>query len=50
MGVSIDVDVNFDLCRDDGAAAALFGSGPGQINGTAAEVDCGQWKGGADLH
>ena len=45
------VDVNFDLCRNDGAAAGLFGgAGPFQVNGTAVQVDCGEWSGSADLH
>ena len=42
--------MNFDLCKDDGAAAALFGSSPtGQVNGTFAPVDCGQWTGSGNL-
>ena len=45
----LDVDVNFDLCEDDGAAKALFGGAAGQINGTAMEVDCGQWTGSGNL-
>ena len=45
-----DVDINFDLCSDSGAAAALFGSsGTQQVNGTAATVDCSEWSGGADV-
>lgn len=45
-----NVDVNFDLCRDSGAAAALFGSsGTEQVNGTAVVVDCSEWSGGADV-
>ncbi len=44
------VDVNFDLCKDDGAAAGLFGgAGPFQVNGTAMQVDCGGWSGSADI-
>lgn len=40
------MDVNFDLCQDDGTAAALFGkTGPGQLNGTALGVDCSEWQG-----
>ena len=45
----IGVDVNFDLCMDDGAGPAMFGSGPHQLNGTAVEVDCSAWSGSADL-
>ena len=42
-----DVDINFDLCQLDGAAAALFGSsGTEQVNGTAVQVDCSEWSGG----
>ncbi|KAI9701731.1 MAG: hypothetical protein M1820_006359 [Bogoriella megaspora] len=38
--------VDFNLCRDDGASAALFGdSGTGLAVGSAEEVDCGDWKG-----
>lgn len=45
-----DVDINFDLCEDSGAAVALFGSsGRQQVNGTAAIVDCSQWSGGANV-
>lgn len=45
------MDVNFDLCKDDGAAAGLFGeAGPFQVNGTAVLLDdCSGWGGGADL-
>ena len=43
------MDVNFDLCMDDGAGPAMFGTGPQQLNGTAVEVDCSQWSGSADL-
>ncbi len=42
--------VNFDLCRDDGAAAALFKGVPSSIGtakGTAVEVSCGEWSGTA---
>ncbi|KAK0515881.1 hypothetical protein JMJ35_001915 [Cladonia borealis] len=46
---SVDKDVNFDLCMDDGAGPAMFGTGPQQLNGTAVEVDCSQWSGSADL-
>jgi len=39
-------NVNFDLCIDDGANKALFGSsGVGLAVGTATQVDCSQWKG-----
>ena len=39
-------NVNFDLCRDSGAASALFGnSGVGLALGTATQVDCSQWSG-----
>ena len=45
-----DVDVDFDLCEDSGAGAALFGSsGTQQVNGTAAVVDCSEWSGGANV-
>ncbi|CAF9918095.1 hypothetical protein IMSHALPRED_004209 [Imshaugia aleurites] len=45
-----DVDINFDLCQDSGAAAALFGgSGTEQVNGTAVEVDCANWSGGVNV-
>ncbi|KAK4693937.1 hypothetical protein P7C71_g3553, partial [Lecanoromycetidae sp. Uapishka_2] len=45
-----NVDVNFDLCKDDLAASGLFGTaGPFQVNGTAVQVDCSEWSGGADL-
>ena len=45
-----DVDINFDLCQDSGAATALFGSsGSQQVNGTAAVVDCSEWSGGANV-
>lgn len=46
-----DVDINFDLCQDSGAAAALFGSsGTQQVNGTAAIVHCSEeWTGGANV-
>ncbi|KAI9655753.1 MAG: hypothetical protein M1821_005188 [Bathelium mastoideum] len=38
--------VDFNLCRDDGASAALFGnSGTGLATGTAEEVDCATWNG-----
>jgi len=40
--------VNFDLCKDDGAAAALFAGNPsnvGTAKGTAVEVDCKEWSG-----
>lgn len=47
----LDVDINFDLCQDSGAAAALFGSsGTQQVNGTAAIVHCSEeWTGGANV-
>lgn len=50
-GVFLDVDINFDLCQDSGAAAALFGSsGTQQVNGTAAIVHCSEeWTGGANV-
>lgn len=39
-------NVNFDLCIDTGASAALFGSsGVGLAVGTATEVDCSEWSG-----
>jgi len=39
-------NVNFDLCKDSGAASALFGSsGTGLAIGTASEVDCSEWNG-----
>lgn len=45
-----NVDINFDLCEDSGAAAALFGSsGTQQVNGTAAVVDCSEWSGGPNV-
>ena len=45
-----DVDINFELCEDSGAAAALFGSsGTQQVNGTAVEVDCSEWSGGPNV-
>ena len=48
--IATDVDVNFDLCKDDGAAAALFGSSTTQqVNGTASLVDCGEWTGSGNL-
>ncbi|KAK4697263.1 hypothetical protein P7C71_g792, partial [Lecanoromycetidae sp. Uapishka_2] len=40
--------VNFDLCRDDGAASALFAGIPTSIGvqkGTATEVPCSEWSG-----
>lgn len=50
MGICADENVNFDLCEEDGAAAALFGSsGTQQVNGTASLVDCGQWTGSGNL-
>ena len=43
--------MNFDLCIDDGAAAALFGSSGTQLAvGTATKVDCSLWSGSADIH
>ncbi|MCJ1451972.1 mucin 5B, oligomeric mucus gel-forming [Mycoblastus sanguinarius] len=43
-------NVNFDLCIDDGASGALFGSsGTGLALGTAESVDCSQWDGSANL-
>ena len=42
--------MNFDLCIDDGASGALFGSsGTGLALGTAESVDCSQWDGSANL-
>jgi hypothetical protein len=39
-------NVNFDLCRDSGAADALFDDlDIGVAVGTAQEVDCSQWSG-----
>ena len=39
-------NVNFDLCRDSGASAALFGdSGVGLAVGTAVQVDCSAYSG-----
>jgi len=39
-------NLNFDLCIDSGASAALFGnSGVGLGVGTAQEVSCSQWSG-----
>ncbi|CAD6566016.1 MAG: hypothetical protein ASARMPREDX12_007507 [Alectoria sarmentosa] len=39
-------NVNFDLCKDDGAANALFGSsGIGMAFGKATEVSCTLWTG-----
>lgn len=39
-------NLNFDLCIDSGASAALFGSsGVGLAVGTAEQVDCSQWSG-----
>ena len=38
--------VNFDLCKDDGAAGALFGTtGIGMGIGHVVEVDCSAWGG-----
>lgn len=43
-------EVNFDLCKDDGAAAALFGSsGVGAALGTATQVSCDSWTGSSNL-
>lgn len=43
-------NVNFDLCKDDGAAAALFGSsGVGAALGTATQVSCDSWSGSSNL-
>ncbi|CAD6575344.1 MAG: hypothetical protein ASARMPRED_007193 [Alectoria sarmentosa] len=51
FGFFPDVDINFDLCEDSGAATALFGSSNvQQVNGTAVIVDCSQnWSGGANV-
>lgn len=39
-------NVNFDLCKDDGAANALFGtSGIGMAFGNATQVSCTLWTG-----
>ena len=39
-------NLNFDLCIDSGASAALFGSsGVGLAVGQAEQVDCSQWSG-----
>jgi hypothetical protein len=39
-------NVNFDLCRDSGASAALFGnSGVGLAIGTAQQVSCSGYSG-----
>ncbi|KAM0800421.1 hypothetical protein BDR22DRAFT_851765 [Usnea florida] len=39
-------NVNFDLCKDDGAANALFGtSGIGMAFGKATQVSCDLWTG-----
>jgi hypothetical protein len=39
-------NLNFDLCIDSGASAALFGSsGVGLAVGSAEKVDCGEWSG-----
>ncbi|KAH0280771.1 glycoside hydrolase family 45 protein, partial [Aureobasidium melanogenum] len=39
-------NLNFDLCIDSGASAALFGStGVGLAVGTAEQVDCSEWSG-----
>lgn len=38
--------MNFDLCKDDGAANALFGtSGLGMAFGNATQVSCALWTG-----
>ena len=43
-------NVNFDLCMDDGAAAALFNSsGVGAAKGTAELVSCDLWSGSANI-
>ena len=43
-------NVNFDLCKDDGAAAALFNSsGVTAAKGTAELVSCDLWSGSADI-
>ena len=39
-------NLNFDLCIDSGASAALFGStGVGLAVGSAEQVDCSSWSG-----
>ena len=46
----LGANVNFDLCKDDGAAAALLGpSGSGAAMGTAEQVSCDQWTGSGNL-
>lgn len=38
--------MNFDLCKDDGASNALFGtSGIGMAFGNATKVSCDLWTG-----
>ena len=46
----LGANVNFDLCKDDGAAAALFNSsGVTAAKGTAELVSCDLWSGSADI-
>ena len=48
--IGLGANVNFDLCKDDGAAAALFNaSGVTAAKGTAELVSCNLWSGGADI-
>ena len=43
-------NVNFDLCIDDGAAGALFGSsGVGLAVGSATQVSCSEWSGSDNI-
>lgn len=43
---SLGANVNFDLCKDDGAANALFGnSGIGMAFGKVTQVSCNLWTG-----
>lgn len=47
---TLGANVNFDLCKDDGAAAALFNSsGVTAAKGTAELVSCTLWSGSADI-
>ena len=50
MWFELGASVNFDLCKDDGAAAALFGpSGVSAAAGTAEQVSCDEWTGSGNL-
>ena len=42
-------NVNFDICKDDGAAAHFFGGSTGMALGHAVEVDCSSWSGSPNL-